>query len=67
MFKAGKFDTLLGYEVIDIVANKQVTQGVLFTYAIPLYHTGLLASSKFNEDVRLGGRRRRTAGTTRPI
>ncbi len=50
VFKAGKFDTLLGYEVIDIAANKQVTQGVLFTYAIPLYHTGLLASSKFNEE-----------------
>jgi len=50
VFKAGKFDTLLGYEVLDIVANKQVTQGVLFTYAIPLYHTGLLASSKFNEE-----------------
>lgn len=50
VFKFGKFDTLLGYEVIDIVANKQVTQGVLFTYAIPLYHTGLLASSSFNEE-----------------
>jgi hypothetical protein len=50
VFKAGKFDTLLGYEVLDIVSNKQVTQGVLFTYAIPLYHTGLLASSKFNEE-----------------
>jgi hypothetical protein len=50
VFKFGKFDTLLGYEVIDITANKQVTQGVLFTYAIPLYHTGLLASSKINEE-----------------
>jgi hypothetical protein len=50
VFKAGKFDTLLGYEVLDIVSNKQVTQGVLFTYAIPLYHTGLLATSKFNEE-----------------
>jgi hypothetical protein len=50
IFKFGKWDTLIGYEVIDIAANKQVTQGVLFTYAIPLYHTGLLASSKFNEE-----------------
>jgi hypothetical protein len=50
VFKFGKFDTLLGYEVIDIVGNKQVTQGVLFTYAIPLYHTGLLASGKFTEE-----------------
>ncbi len=50
VFKAGKFDTILGYEVLDIGANKQVTQGVLFTYAIPHYHTGLLASSKFNEE-----------------
>lgn len=50
IFKFGKFDTLLGYEVIDIAANKQVTQGVLFTYAVPFYHTGLLASSKFTEE-----------------
>ncbi len=49
LLKLGKFETLLGYEVIDSVANKNVTQGLLFTYAIPLVHTGLLASGKFGE------------------
>jgi hypothetical protein len=51
VFKFGKWETLLGYEVIDTVANKNVTQGLLFTYAIPLVHTGLLASGKMTESV----------------
>jgi len=51
VFKFGKWETLLGYEVIDAVSNKNVTQGLLFTYAIPLVHTGLLAQGKFNESV----------------
>ena len=50
LFKFGKFVTLMGSEVIDEPYNKNVTQGVLFTYAIPLFHTGVLASSKFNEE-----------------
>jgi uncharacterized coiled-coil protein SlyX len=49
LFKLGKWETLLGYEVIDSVANRNVTQGILFTYAIPLVHTGLQASGKFGE------------------
>jgi hypothetical protein len=51
LFKFGKWETLLGYEVIDSVANKNVTQGLLFTYAIPLVHTGLEASGKVTEEV----------------
>jgi hypothetical protein len=46
LFKFGQWETLLGYEVIDSVANKNVTHGLLFTYAIPLVHTGLQASGK---------------------
>jgi len=46
LLKLGQFETLLGYEVIDSVANRNITQGLLFTYAIPLVHTGLLASGK---------------------
>ena len=46
LLKLGQFETLLGYEVIDTVANRNITQGLLFTYAIPLVHTGLLASGK---------------------
>ncbi len=46
LLKLGQWETLLGYEVIDSVANRNVTQGLLFTYAIPLVHTGLQASGK---------------------
>ena len=50
-FKMGKFETLLGYELIDSDANANVTQGVLFTYAIPLYHMGLMASGNLTEEL----------------
>ena len=46
LLKLGQWETLLGYEVIDSVANRNITQGLLFTYAIPLVHTGLQASGK---------------------
>jgi hypothetical protein len=46
LLKAGKFETPIGYEVIDSISNKNVTHGLLFTYAIPLVHTGVLASGK---------------------
>jgi hypothetical protein len=48
-FKAGKFDTLLGYEVLDTDQNPNVTHGVLFTSAIPAVHTGLMAGGNFSE------------------
>ncbi len=48
--KFGKFETLLGYELIDSYKNSNVTQGILFTWAIPLYHTGLLASGSFGDE-----------------
>jgi hypothetical protein len=50
-WKLGKFETLLGYEVLDSYKNPNITHGVLFTWAIPLYHTGLLASGNFSEAV----------------
>ncbi|HTO54000.1 MAG TPA: outer membrane beta-barrel protein [Myxococcota bacterium] len=49
LFKFGQWETLLGYEVIDSIANKNITHGLLFTYAIPLVHTGLQASGKIGE------------------
>ena len=49
--KAGKFETLLGWEVIDAPYNYNITHGILFTFAIPLTHTGLLASGSVNEQV----------------
>jgi hypothetical protein len=48
-FKLGKFETLLGYELLDSDANANVTQGLLFTFAIPLFHTGALASGTLGE------------------
>lgn len=50
-FKFGKFVTLLGYEVIESPANLNFSRGLLFTNAIPLTHTGVLASYKFNDIV----------------
>ncbi|MCS7063730.1 MAG: porin [Methylacidiphilales bacterium] len=50
-FKFGKFVTLLGYEVIESPANLNFSRGLLFTNAIPLTHTGVLASYKFNDTV----------------
>jgi len=49
--KLGKFETLLGYELFDTDANANITQGVLFTFAIPAFHTGLLAGGRFNEEL----------------
>jgi hypothetical protein len=50
-WKLGKFVTLLGYEVLDSYKNPNVTHGLLFTWAIPLYHTGLLATGSLGEGV----------------
>lgn len=37
----GKFVTHMGYEVIESSSNDHYSRGLLFTYAIPLYHMGL--------------------------
>jgi hypothetical protein len=37
----GKFVTMMGYEVIESSSNDNYSRGLLFTYAIPLYHAGL--------------------------
>jgi hypothetical protein len=47
--KAGKFVTLLGYEVIESPNNLNFSRGYLFTLAIPLTHTGGLLSYTFSE------------------
>ena len=49
--KLGKFETLLGYELFDTDANANITQGVLFTFAIPAFHTGLLTGGAFSEEL----------------
>lgn len=40
----GKFVTWAGYEVIETQANPNYTHGLLFSFAIPYYHTGLSIS-----------------------
>jgi hypothetical protein len=47
--RLGKWETLLGNEVIDHHKNYNVTHGLLFTWAIPLFHTGVLAGGSLGE------------------
>jgi hypothetical protein len=49
VLKVGKFVTLLGYEVIESPNNLNYSRGYLFSLAIPLTHTGVLASYSFND------------------
>lgn len=51
LLKFGNWETLLGFELIDSNDNPNITHGVLFTWAIPLYHTGILASGSLSEEV----------------
>lgn len=50
-FKMGNFETLLGWELIDSNKNYNVTHGILFTWTIPLYHTGIMASGSVGENI----------------
>jgi len=47
--KGGKFVTLLGYEVIESPNNLNFSRGYLFSFAIPLTHTGGLLSYAFTD------------------
>ncbi|HEY7041492.1 MAG TPA: outer membrane beta-barrel protein [Methylomirabilota bacterium] len=47
--KAGKFVTLLGYEVIESPNNLNFSRGYLFSLAVPLTTTGALASYTFTD------------------
>lgn len=46
-FKIGKFVTMHGAEVIEAWANNNISRGLLFNYAIPFTHTGVLVSYPF--------------------
>jgi hypothetical protein len=50
-FKFGRFVSLSGYEVIESPANLNFSRGLLFTWATPIAHTGLLASYRFGDMV----------------
>ncbi len=46
-FKLGKFVTMHGAEVIEAWLNNNISRGLLFNYAIPFTHTGLIISYPF--------------------
>lgn len=49
-FKAGRFTTLAGYEVIEGPNNWNISRSVTFGYALPFTHTGVRASYKLFND-----------------
>ncbi len=51
----GKFVTPMGAEVIEAKDNWNYSRGLLFTYAIPLYHFGARAKYTFNDKAALTG------------
>jgi hypothetical protein len=52
-FKIGKFVTLHGAEVIRRPGNFNISRSILFGYAIPFTHTGLLATYSFTDRLSL--------------
>jgi len=52
-FKAGKMATLAGYEVIESKDNINFSRSLLFTWAIPLTHTGVRATYTFIDQIAL--------------
>ncbi|MEO6436904.1 MAG: porin [Tepidisphaeraceae bacterium] len=53
--RAGKFVTLLGYEVINPTGNALYSHSYLFGFAIPFTHTGVLATYSLNDKITLNG------------
>lgn len=50
-FIGGRFVTSEGYEVVDSVNNPNFSEGLLFTYAEPINHTGVKANYVVNDKV----------------
>ena len=53
--KAGKFVTLLGYEVIESPLNLNFSRSFLYSFSIPLTHVGALASYSVTDWLTLTG------------
>jgi hypothetical protein len=51
VLKAGKFVSLLGYEVIEGPNNLNFSRSFLFSFAVPLTHVGALLSYNFGQVV----------------
>ncbi len=50
----GKFDTWIGYEVVDSVDNINSSRGVVYTLGIPAYHSGIRGTAKLNDKLEIG-------------
>lgn len=50
-FQLGKFVTMHGAEVIEAVDNMNYSRGLLFNYAIPFTHTGLMIGYPFSDKI----------------
>jgi hypothetical protein len=50
-FRFGKFVTMHGAEVIEAKDNMNYSRGLLFNYAIPFTHTGLMVGYPFSDKV----------------
>jgi hypothetical protein len=50
-FQLGKFVTMHGAEVIEAKDNMNYSRGLLFNYAIPFTHTGLMVGYPFSDKV----------------
>jgi hypothetical protein len=51
----GKFVTPIGAEVIETKDNWNYSRGLLFSFAVPFYHTGVRATYAVNDKVSLAG------------
>jgi len=49
----GKFDTIVGAEVAESQDNFNYTRGILYSFAQPLFHTGLRASAELLPELTL--------------
>ena len=49
--KIGRYNTPIGFEVIDAVGNPLFSHGYLFNYAIPFTHTGIQGDFKINDHI----------------
>ncbi len=52
-FKVGKFVTMHGNEVLEGWANNNISRSLLFNYAIPFTHTGIMANYSFADWITL--------------
>jgi len=54
-FKAGRFFTIIGHEVVQATGNFFYSHAYTMLYGEPFTHTGILASGKMSEDVTIHG------------